>query len=338
MEQDFEKRRPLRRSSAQFYVTAEEHIKNEMKHERHLTETSRLTSSWANLRLTGNDKTDCSDCGFSSPGSSGSSPVGHRPNSFSGPLMISVTCSNGSGPQNANATESKPQAPIGTALSVPACSRSASCYPSPVASPVSSRVQCYSPSVGLPSSFAAKKRTASVSSCSSASPLILGGNIGRKRNYNCLQNADIASSAEASRESSPEPPRTFCRFGKILRSSESAATNQLGVLPNFGSPSREPSLCTPPVSTPSSPVPSASFSMRMASNSPSSTSLPSSVHSNSSIILSSSPRPPVLLSQTSESKASIESKPHSPSSFSYPESAVLETAKCTDSSNVSVDK
>ncbi|VDM17861.1 unnamed protein product [Hydatigera taeniaeformis] len=332
MEQGFEKRRVLRRSSAQFYVTAEEHIKNEMKHERHLTETSRLTSSWANLRLTGTDKPEYSDCGFSSPGSSGSSPVGHRPNSFSGPLVISVTCSSGGGISNTNASESRSSVAIATAPGIVSFSRSASCYPSPVASPVSSRVQCYSPSIGLPSSFAAKKRTASVSSGSSASPLIFGKNRGKKRTYKCLRNNDMVSSAEASRESSPESPRTFCRSGKILRSSE-GAVNHHNVLSHLGSP-RDSSQCTPPVSTPSSPILPVPFSMRMGCNCPSTTSLPSLAHSTSSAMQSCFHRLPVLPSQPPDFTPS-ELKPRSPSSLSCPESAVAcqIVSKCPEGSS-----
>ncbi|VDD81525.1 unnamed protein product [Mesocestoides corti] len=251
MEQGFEKRRVMRRSSAQFYVSAEDHIKNEMKHERHLTETSRLTSSWASLRLSGNEKHESSDCGFSSPGSSGSSPVSHRPSSFSGPLMISVTCSSSGGVASAVVNESKPSVAISSTQAIVSLSRSSSCYPSPVASPVSSRVQCYSPGIGL----ATKKRTASVSSCSSASPLVQSSNLGKKRAYNCLQNTDTASSAEGSRESSPEPPRIFSRFGKILRSSEVVVTNVSSVVPTLCSPPRDTNRWTPPVSTPSSPSP-----------------------------------------------------------------------------------
>ncbi|VDK43654.1 unnamed protein product [Taenia asiatica] len=319
MEQGFEKRRVLRRSSAQFYVTAEEHIKNEMKHERHLTETSRLTSSWANLRLTGNDKTEYSDCGFSSPGSSASSPVGHRQNSFSGPLVISVTCPGGAGIPNPHANEPRSSVAIATPPGI-VSTRSASCYPSPVASPVSSRVQCYSPSIGLPSSFAAKKRTASVSSGSSASPLIFGNSRGKKRTYKCLRNNDMVSSAEASRESSPESPRTFCRAGKILRSSE-GAVNLPNVLAHFGSPSRDSSRCTPPVSTPSSPILPVPLAMQMGRNSPSTTSLPSLAHSTSSATHSRLHPLPILPSQPSDFTPT-ELKPRSPSSLSCPESAV----------------
>lgn len=337
MEQGFEKRRVLRRSSAQFYVTAEEHIKNEMKHERHLTETSRLTSSWANLRLTGNDKPEYSDCGFSSPGSSGSSPVGHRQNSFSGPLVISVTCSGGAGIPNANTNESRSSVAIANAPGIVSFSRSASCYPSPVASPVSSRVQCYSPSIGLPSSFAAKKRTASVSSGSSASPLILGNNRGKKRTYKCLRSTDMVSSAEASRESSPESPRTFCRTGKILRSSE-GAVNLPNALLHFGSPSRDSSRCTPPVSTPSSPILPVPFAMQMGCNSPS-TSLPSLAHSTSSATHSCLHRLPVLPPQPLDFTPT-ELKPRSPSSLSCPESVVAcqIVTKCAESSSESGDK
>ena len=334
MEHDLGKRRVLRRSSAQLYVTAEEHIKNEMKHERHLTETSRLTSSWANLRLTGNDKAEYCDCDFSSPGSSGSSPVGHRPNPFSGPLVISVTCSSNCGAQSTNTVESRPLAASNAAFVLSTFSRSASCYPSPVASPVSSRVQCYSPNVGLSSSFNVKKRTASVSSGSSASPHMLGGNLGKKRPHNCIQSADVTSSEEASRESSPETPRTFCRFVKILRSSESAIVNLPNVLPSIDSPSRGRSRCAP-VSTPSSPVPSTLFSPQMASNSPFNTNF-SSAHSNSSVVHLSSARPSALLSQTSDF-IPTELKPQSPSSCQ--ESTVCsQMAKCTKNSIVSIDK
>lgn len=338
MEQGFEKRRVLRRSSAQFYVTAEEHIKNEMKHERHLTETSRLTSSWANLRLTGNDKPEYSDCGFSSPGSSGSSPVGHRQNSFSGPLVISVTCPGGGGISNTSANESRSSVAIATTPGIVSFSQSASCYPSPVASPISSRVQCYSPSIGLPSSFTAKKRTASVSSGSSASPLIFGNNRGKKRAYKCLQNNDMVSSAEASRESSPESPHPFCRSGKILRSSE-GVINLPNVPSHFGSPPHDSSRCTPPVSTPSSPLLPVPFSTRMGCSGPSTTSLPSLAHSVSSTTHSYLHRLPVLPPQTPDF-TSTELKPRSPSSRSCPESAVAYhiVTKCTEESSESKNK
>ncbi|KAM7539633.1 hypothetical protein Aperf_G00000035131 [Anoplocephala perfoliata] len=336
MEQEYEKRRVLRRSSAQFCVTAEEHMKNEMKHERHLTETSRLTSSWANLRLTGTDKTEYSDCGFSSPGSSGSSPIGHRPNSFSGPLMISVTCSSSGGIFTTSVCEPKPSIAITTPAGIAIFSRSSSCYPSPVASPVSSRVQCYSLSIGLPSTFAAKKRTASVSSGSSASPLILAGCRGRKRAYACLQNTDTTSSTEASRESSPEPSNTCCRSGKIPKLSEVPVLN----LPHIGSP-RDSSRCTPPVSISSSPAPPSLFFMQMARTSPSTSSLPSLTHSASSTTHSTSPRPTILPNQASDF-SQIELKPCSPSSFSCPESAVAfpqaNVTKGSENSSESGDK
>ncbi|VDL19172.1 unnamed protein product [Hymenolepis diminuta] len=329
MEQGYEKRRVLRRSSVQFCVTAEEHIKNEMKHERHLTETSRLTSSWANLRLTGNDKTDYSDCGFSSPASSRSSPVGHRPNSFSGPLMISVTCSSSGGVSTTSVCESRPPVPVTSASGITTFSRSSSSYPSPVASPVSSRVQCYSPSVNLPSTFVAKKRTASVSSGGSASPLIFAGCRGKKRAYACLQ-SNVTSSTEVSRESSPEPPSNFFRFSKIPRSSEVS----LATIPNFGSPTRDCSLCTPHVSTPSSPPPSALFAVRTSRNSPSTSSLPSLTHSTSS------PRQPILPAHSSDFSHN-ELKSFSPSSFSCPESEVVfqqATAPVEENSTESSEK
>ncbi|VDN99353.1 unnamed protein product [Rodentolepis nana] len=310
MEQGYEKRRVLRRSSVQFCVTAEEHMKNEMKHERHLTETSRLTSSWANLRLTGNDKPDYSDGGFSSQGSSGSSPIGHRPNSFSGPLLISVTCPGIGGVSSTSISESRPPVSVTPTPGI-SLSRSSSCYPSPVASPVSSRVQCYSPSVNLPSTFVVKKRTASVSSGSSASPLISAGCRGKKRSYACLQSS-MTSSTEASRESSPEPPSNFCKFSKIPRSSEISCTN----IPNFGSPTRDFNQCTPHVSTPSSPAPPTAFSIQSSRNSPSTSSLPSLTHSISS------PRQTILPTHSSDFSQS-ELKSFSPSSFSCPESEVV---------------
>ncbi len=318
----------MRRSSAQFYMSAEDHIRNEVNHERHLTETSRLTSSWVNLRLSGNEKQESSDCGFSSPGSSGSSPVAHRPNSFSGPLMISVTCSSSNAAAAATpaVVETKPSvATTATTSATATFSRSSSCYPSPVASPVSSRVQCYSPGIGLAGNFSAKKRTASVSSGSSASPLILNISRGKKRNYHCLQvGAGNRSSTDGSRESSPEPPSLAARFGKVHRVSENPTACASTSIPPMGSPPQDSYRWTPPVSIPSSPTPvlPSSFYVRMASNSPSTTSLPSPLHSNLSTGLTNSPNPVMGLPQPPEFVPPVDAKPRSPSSFSCPESAV----------------
>lgn len=314
-----EKRKVLRRSSAQFYISAEDHIRNEINHERNLTETSRLTSSWASLRLSGNEKHESSDYGCSSPGSSGSSP--HRPNSFSGPLMISVTCSS-NGPTVASTTETK-QSITTMASSTISFSRPSSCYPSPVASPVSSRVQCYSPGMGLATSFSAKKRTASVSSGGVASPLILNLSRGQKRIYSRIQSADNRSSTEGSRESSPERP--FSRFSKMQRTAEhtSATACVPSAFPSLGSPPQDSCRWTPPVLIPSSPTPAnPSVFFRMASNSPSTTSLPSPMHSNLSAGLTNSPNATVEFAQPLESTTQVDAKPHSPSSSSCPESSV----------------
>lgn len=330
-----QKHKTARRASAQFYMSAEDHVENEMKHEKLLTETSRISSCWASLRLSANERQDVSDCGTSSPGSSGSSPVSHqRPHSFSGPLMISVTCSSSSCVGSVCTTENTKTGPGvcgGASVNSPTVLvRPASCHPSPAASPVSSRVQCYSPGVG-PTAFGLsgpKKRTNSTSSGGSASPLLLNSTLGRKRIYpSCFQTAcgggGGQSSTDDSRESSPDPfgsgGSSNGRGSKFLRSSEGApmqmslqplpsleqqsivvtsppspssssssslplaATHQTARWPPtcIGAATTTPTATTktkPSVSTPSSPVPFHLAYHRLASNSPSTTSLPSPHH------------------------------------------------------------
>ncbi|BHF61938.1 hypothetical protein SprV_0100491800 [Sparganum proliferum] len=362
-----QKHKTARRASAQFYMSAEDHVENEMKHEKLLTETSRISSCWASLRLSANERQDVSDCGTSSPGSSGSSPVSHqRPHSFSGPLMISVTCSSSSCVGSVCTTESTKAGPGvcgGTSVNSPTVLvRPASCHPSPAASPVSSRVQCYSPGVG-PTSFGlpgSKKRTASTSSGGSASPLLLNSTLGRKRIYpSCFQTSCSGgggqSSTDDSRESSPDPfgsGGSSGRASKFLRSSEGAPM-QMSIQPSpaleqsvavtsppspsSSSPSsssfhlsatprtaRWPPACigtattptttatttTPSISTPSSPVPFQRAYHRYASNSPSTTSLPSPHHTPLSACPGATSAPQLILSTSrQESEEDMQSSP-----------------------------
>lgn len=265
-------------------------MENEVNHERRVTETSRLSSSWASLRLSNDKPPDSPDgCGISSPGSTGSSPIRHqRPNSFSGPLMVSVTCSS----TGIAIDCSKSSNIVNTTPNTLVYSRCASCYPSPAASPVSSRVQCYSPGMGQTACSFKKKRTHSTSSGGSASPLMLNSTLGKKRLYTCMGGGGQSSNDE-SRESSPDP--MTCRNSKFLRSSD--ANNNVGsggANTLLNSPPTDFSRWAPSVSTPSSPFLSLSNStsfLRPSSNSPSTTSLPSPHQSLSTCIgLASSPQ------------------------------------------------
>ncbi|CAH8498925.1 unnamed protein product [Heterobilharzia americana] len=272
------KRKAVRRCSAQYYVTAEDHVENEVKHEKLLTETSRLSSSWAGLSVS---CTESGDRECSSSSNSVNSSPSHRPSSFSGPLVISVTCSypacSGS---NGCGLPVTPCSNKGIPLSPPHVSRPSSCYPSPVASPVSSRVQCYSPS--LPTSTVSPNPRR-FSSTGGASPLLVSAALGRKRGYlSCVSGGGGGSSDDASREGSPE---SFCGY----RSSKSSCQNDVRVYSNGTNSCSDfpyfrwpPSL--PPVSSPSSPS-CQLFSITTNSNNPSSpSSIPPSPH-----ILRSSP-------------------------------------------------
>ncbi|THD25971.1 hypothetical protein D915_002964 [Fasciola hepatica] len=191
------KRKTARRSSAQYFISAEDHVENEVKHERLLTETSRLSSSWAGLSVSGGEvpETDGS-CASSLPSTS----PAHRPSSFSGPLVISVTCSSSSPgvhnsfPNNTSANRCTPTSP--------SPHMNSSGYSSPVASPVSSRVQCYSPSLAACASSPTLRRPTN----GGASPLLVSAALCRKRNYlSCVVPGCGGSSDDASREGSPDP-------------------------------------------------------------------------------------------------------------------------------------
>ncbi|KAL3318185.1 hypothetical protein Ciccas_003156 [Cichlidogyrus casuarinus] len=193
------KRKGIRRASANYYITAEDHVDNEVKHEKLLTDTSKLSSSWASLRVTGPER-QCSEEIYSSASSANSSPAVHRPSSFSGPLAISVTCSSSSASQVVNV--SNPLSPNQHAVT--------SCHPSPCASPVSSRVQCYSPGIGVKT--LGGKRSSGYPN-GSASPLLVSAAQKRKR-VMPTWNSVCGSSAEHSRESSPDRPSSFSKIQK----------------------------------------------------------------------------------------------------------------------------
>lgn len=188
------KRKVCRRSSAQYYVSAEDHVENEVKHERLLTESSRLSSSWTGLSISCSDSTDCL-----SSSSANNSPI-YRTNSFSGPLVISVTCTNACH-INGNigckhfSTNSKSALTTSTHFS-----KSLSCHPSPVASPVSLRTQCYSP--GLRNNMDSPNPRRHTGSEGAS---LFFNTVGRKRGYlACNLGTSYASSDDASREGSPD--------------------------------------------------------------------------------------------------------------------------------------
>ncbi|KAF8571306.1 hypothetical protein P879_03489 [Paragonimus westermani] len=190
------KRKISKRSSAQYYISAEDHVENEVKHERLLAETSRLSSSWASLSVSGNEKTE-SEC--SSASVSANSSPNHRPNSFSGPLLISVTCSgsactgaNNCCPTQLSSNRGTPTSPTPYFLS--------SGHASPVASPVSSRVQCYSPSLVSSTSSPTARRP----NPGSASPLLISTALCRKRGYLSSGLTAFGSNDDAGREESPD--------------------------------------------------------------------------------------------------------------------------------------
>ncbi|TNN10368.1 hypothetical protein EWB00_005345 [Schistosoma japonicum] len=240
------KRKAVRRCSAQYYVTAEDHVENEVKHEKLLTETSRLSSSWAGLSVSCSEPSD-KECSSSSA-SVNSSP-NHRPSSFSGPLVISVTCPY---PVSSGINVCCPSVATynckGTSSSPTHLSRPSSCYPSPVASPVSSRVQCYSPSL---SNSTVSPNPRRFSNTGGASPLLVSAALGRKRGYLSCVSGSGGSSDDVSREGSPESScchrnnKSSCQNDVRMYTS---GTNQYSDFPYFRWP---PSL--PAVSSPSSP-------------------------------------------------------------------------------------
>ncbi|CAH8482715.1 unnamed protein product [Schistosoma turkestanicum] len=276
------KRKAVRRCSAQYYVTAEDHVKNEVKHEKLLTETSRLSSSWAGLSVSCSESSD-RDCSSSST-SVNSSP-NHRPSSFSGPLVISVTCSYPICPGINSCGPSVTSGPSKEVLSSPRLSRPSSCYPSPVASPVSSRVQCYSPS--LPTSTVSPNPRR-FSNTGGASPLLVSAALGRKRGYLSCVSGGGGSSDDASREGSPESScchrnnKSTCQNDVRIHSS---GTNSYTEFPYF----RWPPIL-PVVSSPSSPS-CQLFSVTTNSSSP-----PSNIMRPSSV--SHSPVPSGIVSCT----------------------------------------
>ncbi|CAH8505244.1 unnamed protein product [Schistosoma guineensis] len=265
------KRKAVRRCSAHYYVTAEDHVENEVKHEKLLTETSRLSSSWAGLSVSCSESSD-KDCSSSST-SVNSSP-NHRPSSFSGPLVISVTCSY---PICSGVSNCGPSVATGSSKGMPSSPphfpRSSSCYPSPVASPVSSRVQCYSPS--LPTSTVSPNPRR-FSNTGGASPLLVSAALGRKRGYLSCVSGGAGSSDDASREGSPE---SLCCHRNNKSSCQndvricSTGTNPYSDFPYFRWP---PSL--PVVSSPSSPSCQLFSVATNSNNSSSPSSIPPSPH------------------------------------------------------------
>lgn len=210
-------------------------MENEVKHERLLTETSRLSSSWANLSVSGLDKME-SDC--SSSPSSNNSP-NHRPNSFSGPLVISVTCSGSSCssvhsccPVPPNSNRGAPTSPTTHFLS--------SGHASPISSPVSSRVQCYSPGFLTSTSSPTPRR----SNPGSASPLLISTALNRKRGHASSNVTVGGSSADTSRETSPDP-YAHSRSRKAMRQSDGRVVS-LCDTPHFRWPPGLPVASDPP--------------------------------------------------------------------------------------------
>ncbi|VEL16065.1 unnamed protein product [Protopolystoma xenopodis] len=308
METRPQKRKAVRRSSANYYITAEDHVDNEVKHERLLTETSRLSSSWASLRLSGLDKGDSSDYTDSLPGSAGSSPTPQRPHSFSGPLVISVTCSS-----SGNISCANPVACInsgyGASPSSPILMLGSPCHASPAASPVSSRVQCYSPGIGPTCPFLSCKK--SYSNGNSASPLFVT-TTRRKRAYPTILSCGN-SSTEASRESSPDPFPG--RSVKTIRPSEPCST-RISLVNSTVPPEVLASFRWPPM-PPSAPFPSSPSTSHSsvgnsgclnAPSSPSTASLPSprlSLTSSASAILTYPSSPSASLIGSSDIPFSI---------------------------------
>lgn len=188
-------------------------MENEVKHERLLTETSRLSSSWANLSVSGLDKAE-SDC--SSSPSSNSSP-NHRPSSFSGPLVISVTCSSSSCSNIHSCCPVPPCSNRGAPTS-PTPHFLSSGHASPISSPVSSRVQCYSPGLLTSTSSPTPRR----SNPGNASPLLISTALSRKRGYTSSIVTVGGSSGDASREGSPDP-FAHSRSRKTMRQSDGRA-------------------------------------------------------------------------------------------------------------------
>ncbi|KAA0186071.1 hypothetical protein FBUS_07316 [Fasciolopsis buskii] len=256
------RRKAARRSSAQYFISAEDHVENEVKHERLLTETSRLSSSWAGLSVSGGEvpETDGS-CSSSLPCTS----PAHRPSSFSGPLVISVTCSSSS-PGVHNSFSSHTSGNRCTPTS-PSPHMNSSGYSSPIASPVSSRVQCYSPSVAVSASSPTLRRPVN----GGASPLLVSAALCRKRNYlSCAVPGCGGSSDDASREGSPDPFQSS-RGCKAMRQADtrSSLTTEIS---HFRWPPGLPLASDPP--SPSCQLFPSSGSVNPPS-SPSSSSLPS---------------------------------------------------------------
>lgn len=211
------KRKVARRSSAQYYVTAEDHVENEMKHERLLTEASRLSSSWASLSVSCSDTPE-KNCALSA--SAHSSPC-HRPSSFSGPLVISVTCSNSSCSGTVDCGATTLSANPRCTSSSPLFSKSTSCYPSPAASPVSSRFHCCSPSLNGSNNSPNPRRHYNTGG---ASPLLVTTALGRKRGYLASTANGGNSSDEVSRDSSPDIYPCF-KNNKSLRPSDARSSS-----------------------------------------------------------------------------------------------------------------
>ncbi|KAG5450673.1 hypothetical protein CSKR_108773 [Clonorchis sinensis] len=255
-------RKSSRRCSAQYYLSAEDHVENEVKHERLLTETSRLSSSWASLSVSGNEKAE-SDCSSSSVSASNS--PNHRPNSFSGPLVISVTCSgnscqsaHGCHPAQPSSNRCTPTSPTPHSLS--------SGHASPAASPVSSRVQCYSPGLAPSLSSPTTRRP------NTASPLLLPSALCRKRGYfSSMLNAGC-SSGDASREGSPDSSLSSGRGCKSMRQADGRAYSFCDA-PQFRWPPGPPVTSNPP--SPSCHLFPSILPTGTAPSSPSTSSLPS---------------------------------------------------------------
>ncbi|VDP67619.1 unnamed protein product [Echinostoma caproni] len=260
------KRKTARRSSAQYFISAEDHVENEVKHERLLTETSRLSSSWAGFSVSGNELPEADgSCSSSLPNTS---PT-HRPSSFSGPLVISVTCSSSSPgvhssfPNHTSGSRCTPTSP--------SPHMNSSGYSSPVASPVSSRVQCYSPSLAASTGSPTLRRPTN----GGASPLLVSAALCRKRSYlSCVfpgGGGGGGSSDDASREGSPDPFQSS-RGCKAMRQGD-ARSSLTTEISHFRWPPGLPLISNPP--SPSCQLFPSTTSNLNPPSSPSTSSLPS---------------------------------------------------------------
>lgn len=144
----------------------------------------------------------------------------------------------------------------------------ASGYSSPIASPVSSRVQCYSPSLTVSASSPTLRRPVN----GGASPLLVSAALCRKRNYlSCAVPGCGGSSDDASREGSPDPFQSS-RGCKAMRQAD-ARSSLTTEISHFRWPPGLPLASDPP--SPSCQLFTSSAGSVNPPSSPSSSSLPS---------------------------------------------------------------